>query len=531
MVGRRGDAVARRRPPPDDTDAVVSGLVGFGLLLGLPLTLSLCLGPPRGVALAFALVIAYLLATRPRGTRGFPPERRAGALRARPVLEALAAGLAAGAGLLALPAWLALIGGVGGALGLAPRGASPPIPPASFQAGVSVLLAPALEELLYRERLLPPLRRRLGTPVAVATTSALFALPHAEPWAVLGTFLVGLALGGLLCAGRSTALCVGYHAGLNLAGLLCGVPPVRGALRPPVAALAGGTLVGIAVRIARAARGRGPRPLAVAMVLLWTLPAAAERLSWVGTLSLDLLAAGPSPISTARGVATVNGSGGGLALETLRLTGTALGSSIVPITDPLVSAAGPVGLRLAGGPERGTLAPFFPPVSPGATQLTRATLPLRGSLRLCLFSIACGTGVSLALASGAAGSTVGLGVGGLVVASPYGPAALSLLGAPWTVRTATLTAQTTLGALVTVFSTGGVHGPLSATGSTGIPGGSVALVSPFVTQSLSADGGFTGFGRLAIRFVPEPRPLAALAVGAVGLWIARHRRLRRLPGD
>jgi hypothetical protein len=282
--------------------------------------------------------------------------------------------------------------------------------------------------------------------------------------------------------------------------------------------------------VARAEVGRTLRPIAAAVALLWVLPAGAETLSWVGAFSLGLVGDRPSLTSTARGVANVNGSGGGSALETLQITGSAVGSSIVPITDPVVSAAGLVGLRLSGGPDHGTVGPFFPPFSLSAPQLTRATLPLRGSLRLCLFSIACGTGVTLDLAAGAAGSTVGLGVGGLVVASPYGPAGLSLLGVPWTVRTATLAVPTAQGGVATLFSIGGAHGPLSFTGSTARVGGSLALVSPVVVEGLSADDGFVGFGRLEIRFVPEPRPLAALAVGALGLWMTHRRRLRRLRG-
>jgi membrane protease YdiL (CAAX protease family) len=71
--------------------------------------------------------------------------------------------------------------------------------------------------------LLPPLCARLGAAPANDLTSGLFAIPHAEPWSVLGTFLVGLLLGAVYVASGSISLCIGLHAGLNLASLACRV--------------------------------------------------------------------------------------------------------------------------------------------------------------------------------------------------------------------------------------------------------------------------------------------------------------------
>jgi hypothetical protein len=53
----------------------------------------------------------------------------------------------------------------------------------------------------------------------VIATSAAFAVVHVDTWAVLGSFVVGLALGAGAVAGGRIAPCIGFHAGLNLAAV------------------------------------------------------------------------------------------------------------------------------------------------------------------------------------------------------------------------------------------------------------------------------------------------------------------------
>ncbi len=196
------------------------------------------IGRPAAVLLSFAAVTLLVLATRPRVLpRNFG---RASALCA----------LGALAGFVSLPAWIALIGALGVALGLPPI--SPPPRPEGLLLLVALLaLAPVFEELLYRERLLLALRGRVGGGLAVVISSLCFALPHLEPWAMLATSCVGLALGGLMLTGRSVALCIGLHAGLNLAAVVCGIPPVRFALPTALALVGGAGLTGMAVLAAQ----------------------------------------------------------------------------------------------------------------------------------------------------------------------------------------------------------------------------------------------------------------------------------------
>lgn len=179
---------------------------------------------------AYAACAVLLLVTRPR---------RAGRVSLAAALLAVAAGY------LALPFWLGASYGVGSGLGLAPARPAP----ASFTAGdalASLALAPLFEELLYRERLLPALRARLGAPLALLATSALFAAPHLEPWNVLGAFLVGLALGALFLASGRVELAIGYHAGLNAALAGAAHAPSLAPLAPPAGALASLLLLALA---------------------------------------------------------------------------------------------------------------------------------------------------------------------------------------------------------------------------------------------------------------------------------------------
>jgi membrane protease YdiL (CAAX protease family) len=151
--------------------------------------------------------------------------RRRDAPRATGRAGGLAA-LGAVAGFASYPAWILLIGAAGAALGLRPT--PPPARPSDPLLLVATLgLAPIFEEVLYRERLLLALRSRIPAVLAVAISSLLFALPHLEPWSMLATSLVGLALGALMLARRSLALCIGLHAGLNLAAFLFGIPSVQ----------------------------------------------------------------------------------------------------------------------------------------------------------------------------------------------------------------------------------------------------------------------------------------------------------------
>lgn len=168
--------------------------------------------------------------------------------------------LGAASGFASYPAWVAFVAVIGLGTGMLPRSGGPPTPWALLDWLPILVLAPLFEELLYRGLVLPALRRRLGALPAVVVTSALFAAPHLEPWQMLGTFCIGLALGSVFVVTGDVWLCVALHAGLNLAGLVCGAPPVRWALDPGAAAIVGPILLALAlVRVTRIGADRSLR--------------------------------------------------------------------------------------------------------------------------------------------------------------------------------------------------------------------------------------------------------------------------------
>lgn len=503
---------------PRGSDPVLVSLAWWSAWCALPALLALVLSPPLASLTAFAVVAAGLLATRPRA---------AGARRAR---VALACGLAVAAGALAQPAWLRLTAQVGLALGLAPWSSTPSAaPPAAAPlAWLAVgALGPVAEELLVRERLLGALRAH-GSLAAVVVSSALFALPHGEPWWMLGASLLGLWLGALALAQRGVALCIGYHAGVNLAGLAAGVP-----LRPratcAAAAIASAGPLCAALRLLRVRRAA---PIAAGLAALLAAGSAlALVVDYRGELAIEPLhPAFPTARIDGVGVATLNGTSAGAALETLSLAGGIAGTDIVPVTDPLVSNGGIVALRVSGRLGTGALRPFQPAVSLSTPQLSHGELAIRGDARLCMLVASCGMGLDLPFTWRDSQGTIGLGVGGAIAIAPLSTIRHTLLGAPWTPRTALLAVPTPSGGKVTAFASGFAHGPLSFTGSTARPGGAVQLVTPVVVHGSEGLSPPSGFARLTLHFVPEPRALFVLAP-SIALLAAGARRRRRRGGS
>ena len=507
-------------PGSNPIDPTLEALAWWSAWCALPALLALVLSPLLAALAAFSLVAAGLLATRPR------PD---GARRAR-VRVALACGLALAAGALAQPAWLRLTAQVGLALGFAPVAATPGA--ARLTAGPIAWLAvgavgPLAEELLVRERMLGALRPH-GPLAAVLVSSALFAIPHREPWWMLGAWLLGLWLGALALAQRGVALCVGYHAGVNLAGLAAGVP-----LRPratcAAAALASAAPLCASLRLLRVGRAA---PIAAGLAaLLATGSALALVVDYRGELAIEPLhPAFPTARIEGVGVATLNGTSAGAALGTLSLAGGLAGTDVVPVTDPLVSNGGLVALRVSGRLGTGALRRFQPAVSLSTPQLSHGELPVRGDARLCMLVESCGIGLDLPFTWRDAQGTVGLGVGGMIAIAPLSTLRHTLLGAPWTPRTALLAVPTPDGGKVTAFASGFAHGPLSFTGSTARPGGAVQLVTPLAVHGAEGLAPPSGFARLTLHFVPEPRALLVLAP-SIALLAAGARRRRRRGGS
>ena len=269
------------------------------------------------------------------------------------------------------------------------------------------------------------------------------------------------------------------------------------------------------------------RLVSLALLAAWlgTSGAAhAAAVPWAGTLSLGDLGASPSPFNfSGTGVATVNGSSGGIHLSELRLAGGITGSATFPLTDP--ENATLLSLRVEVTLGTGTLYPFAPPAPSSQPQLTQRTLPIRGRMRFCVFHPGCVVSVTLGFT--ASQGQIGVGIGGLVTVGGFakgGGLAISLRGAPWTIRTASVSVTTSGGGIVTLTSAGWVHGLYSLTSSTVLAGGALSLVTP---MQITAGGQTSAtFARLTLRFVPEPGPLLLLTAGLGGLLATGRRRTR-----
>ena len=245
------------------------------------------------------------------------------------------------------------------------------------------------------------------------------------------------------------------------------------------------------------------------------------------TLSLES-AYGPMPFQpvaiTGVGVAQIQSDPNG-ALERLDIVAGFVGAGIgrvipppVSVTDYAFEAARPALGLGTGRFERGA---------------GPARIPLTGLQRLSyLVPSTVPPGVRryvfpLPLSEGGRGA----GAGGTVV---FGSSTrISVLGAPWTVGTASTSGYTPSGpsSVATFSARGFAHGPLSNTGTTARDGGALQLVTPIRFQTFWGPAPIVHFARLTVRFIPEPAPLLALGVGALALaWLGR-RRIRRKEAD
>jgi hypothetical protein len=243
-------------------------------------------------------------------------------------------------------------------------------------------------------------------------------------------------------------------------------------------------------------------------------PSSAEPRPWIGTLEVVLPGIAKVEVDRGGGVAQIGSILG--QIESLALAGGLAGSTILPITDPLVSAGGLQSIRITASLGSGELR--IDPVGYLAGPiLTVGTLPLPGELRLCLYSPGCGFALSMPLTESPSAGLAGIGAGGLLTVGGLGSIRVSVLGAPWTINTATLTVQTPQGGETFLSSVGFVHGPLSLTSSgaatLGGEGGAMQMVTPIRVQMLPGVAGrnaLGGFARLTLRFVPEPSVLLVL---------------------
>jgi len=261
----------------------------------------------------------------------------------------------------------------------------------------------------------------------------------------------------------------------------------------------------------------------------------ASVLSWEGSLELHFTELPRAFFFTNTGVATVNGSGGGAHLSTLRLAGGISGMGTILQTDPETPTF--ISLRADVGLGTGTVSGLSggAPIGNGVAAL------LTGRLTQCILLPGCLNYVPIPLTQD---GTRGVGVGGRITVGAFGKGGglkVSLYGAPWTLGAASITGVpnritfTQNGIITSRFTVhetrtaqGFVHGPASGTSSAAAASGVVQLVTPIRIQvnRASPRNLWPAFGVLALRFVPEPSGPLLLGAG-IALLAVGCRKLRR----
>lgn len=270
-------------------------------------------------------------------------------------------------------------------------------------------------------------------------------------------------------------------------------------------------------------------PAALAVTLCLAGAARADKLLFSGEHGIRFSnALGNEVVATGTGVAIVNGSAGHGPLHTLELTApfAAITATLLPTVTGPISSVRLDNVRINPTFQGGVFAPVLGAVQGATPALTRNTAPHAGLVRLCQ-NANCTAALSRNLSDTVSGAAVGTGVGGSWTVGGAGPTRVTVVGAPWTVGTTTVSFRTPSGMIDFLTAMGFAHGAASMAGSTATPSGTVQLVTGSQVTTVGGNVDLSGHvTRLTLHFTPEPRLLLVLGAGALGLVLLGRQRIR-----
>jgi hypothetical protein len=159
------------------------------------------------------------------------------------------------------------------------------------------------------------------------------------------------------------------------------------------------------------------------------------------------------------------------------------------------------------------------------------TVPSTGGVTICLLvgGIPCAGQLNLVVGATSAGVQIGGGVGGILTIGGLGAIRISVVGAPYTLKTISAVNRTENGGFDVFSEHGFAHGPGSLTSSTAQQSGVLQVVTANHTTVIGpGDNDMSGnIARIVTHFIPEPGLLLLFGSGAVGMALLGRKRIRK----
>jgi hypothetical protein len=243
--------------------------------------------------------------------------------------------------------------------------------------------------------------------------------------------------------------------------------------------------------------------------------------------------------ATATGIATVTTSSSTSSHLSTITAGFAPGltlNSLIPVTDPTAAPITSVILTdIRGRPDfqgGGVFGNISGAIASTVAGILPNTIPATGGVTICLLVAPlppCLAQLNLVVGATTAGMNIGGGVGGIVTIGGTGAIRISVLGAPYTVKTVSAVNRTVNGGFDVFVENGFAHGPLSLTSSTAKESGVIQIITANHTTVVApGDGDLSGnISRILTHFIPEPGLLLLFTSGAVGMALLGRKRMRK----